>query len=427
MPLRIAVAIGLALALLLSPSSRRAAAAEEEGQHDARFDRHAVAAPDVIRNVSAFYEVSRLKGIMKQQTLIMARIENPENDWHTCYFVRCEGNQCPAAPLNTQQFCFPAVVITGLPKCGTSALYDLLSKYKHAVISDDKENCPYSRRRSHWKYFLSLPRLAEVGKNKLAINGCIQLDSNIRLREVLISPIDKVMPKITYIVLTRNYADLIWSSYNFWCNWVYDGIHCDNTRWVRPGYHHRSPETFHDIVQGDANGTTVPHPLHDFKRPCAFAGGYFSEWLQLRLWPRVPKQHTLVFASEQLDAHPQVVASRIFQRFGIEDTGINFHNFSSYRYNTQQNTSAVDRGNPLNSIPRDNYVPGVFPISGNRPMLPETRAILDKCWQDDCVQISEHTGYLYPVCAETLRRKMDKGDLREFSYIYSTKADVKVY
>ena len=56
--------------------------------------------------------------------------------------------------------------------------------------------------------------------------------------------------------------------------------------------HVRSPELFHDIVQGDKNGTKVAHPIH-IPRPCAYAGGYFIEYLKLELWKGVCPQQLM--------------------------------------------------------------------------------------------------------------------------------------
>jgi hypothetical protein len=172
-----------------------------------------------------------MKGIMKGQMLHLRKIEDHPNKWHTCYEVICQNtwnHHCPneGTPEATIDFCYPAVVITGMPKCGTSATYDLLSRYSGAILMFEKENCPYTRRRSHWEYFHTLPRAHEVTPGRLLIDGCIDTQKNLMLRRLLHEP------ETLYIVMTRNYADMVWSSYNFWCKREYDGFDCDNTRWV---------------------------------------------------------------------------------------------------------------------------------------------------------------------------------------------------
>jgi hypothetical protein len=57
--------------------------------------------------------------------------------------------------------------------------------------------------------------------------------------------------------MTRDYPEMLWSSYNFWCHYDYDGITCEYGHWVIPGVHRRSPQLFHEMIQGDVNGTKV--------------------------------------------------------------------------------------------------------------------------------------------------------------------------
>jgi hypothetical protein len=115
------------------------------------------------------------------------------------------------------------------------------------------------------------------------------------------------------------------------------GFDCDFTKWVKPN-HKRSPELFHDIVQGDQNGTYVPSPLF-IKKACIFAGnsmilcvfsfvfylpyvsriltlgvllgGYYGEYLEYELWKYVDRNSTLVIASEQLEQSPEIVWKKI--------------------------------------------------------------------------------------------------------------------
>ena len=98
--------------------------------------------------------------------------------------------------------------------------------------------------------------------------------------------------------MTRDYAEMLWSSYNFWCRAKHDGFAtCDKSRWINPTKHIRSPELFHEVVSFSHNGTKLPYetPLYT-PSPCAKADNYFSEKLVDTLWATVPRQHTLVVA-----------------------------------------------------------------------------------------------------------------------------------
>jgi hypothetical protein len=134
--------------------------------------------------------------------------------------------------------------------------------------------------------------------------------------------------------MTRNYADMLWSAYNFWCKVQYDGFECDsNTKWVKPEYHKRSARAFHDIVLRDMNNSLGKDdsPLHaDMSRPYANAGGYFSEYMQFSLWRDVggkfstratDQAHTLVVASEDLESDAMRVWRRVALYFHINRRG----------------------------------------------------------------------------------------------------------
>lgn len=209
--------------------------------------------------------------------------------------------------------------------------------------------------------------------------------------------------------MVRNYADMVWSSYNYWCNWMFDGITCDSTRWVKIGLHSRSPEYFSDIVNGDINGTFVPNPLHDIRRPCSFGGGYYSEYLKFHLWLTVPKNNVVVIASEQLEAQPLRVWQRVVDKMQIPYplSTLDLGNFTRVRYNTQ------DHRGPLVSIDKELYQPGLFAVSGFRPMFPETRQQLDKCWVNDCVILSYYSQHVYDACKKEYELMVSENKLTE--------------
>lgn len=367
---------------------------------------------------STAWELPFMKGMMKGQLLHVRKIEDHPNKWHTCYEVFCENtwkNHCPAAdaPEATLDFCLPAVVVTGLPKSGTSATYDLLSRYSGSIKMFDKENCPYTRRRSHWEYFHTLPRAADVKPGMLVIDACLDTQKNLMLRRVMYEP------KTLYVIMTRNYADLVWSSYNFWCQRDYDGPeHCDNTRWVKLGVHNRSADSLHEMIVKDKANKLNFHdtPFHDsLVRPCENAGMFVENYLKTLLWNDqagggkyttrgTDPEHTLVIASEVLEINPLSVWQKISNYFNMITSHINgsnnlnnfefqLGNFSDFRANTQDNKGTQAHTSIAS------YKPGLFAISGYKPLRDDTREILNECWKTDCIFVSEISGFQYPACS----------------------------
>jgi len=68
--------------------------------------------------------------------------------------------------------------------------------------------------RSIVEYFNSLP--SHVKSGQFLFDGCVDLKGNMRMRKMLREP------NVFYILSIRNYADWIWSAYNYWCNDQYE-------------------------------------------------------------------------------------------------------------------------------------------------------------------------------------------------------------
>jgi hypothetical protein len=141
-------------------------------------------------NESYYWDINTQKGIIRGQNLRLRKLNHPTNPYHTCYEVTCEGRQCIDRKDGTVtiQVCYPLIVVTGLPKCATSAMYDLLSKFPGAITMAEKENCPSTRRRPHWIYFLSLPKMSDVKEHSIIIDGCISVVNNMKIRELIMFP-----------------------------------------------------------------------------------------------------------------------------------------------------------------------------------------------------------------------------------------------
>jgi hypothetical protein len=195
--------------------------------------------------------------------------------------------------------------------------------------------------------------------------------------------------------MIRDYADMLWSSYNFWCKVEYDGAHCDYSKWADPLFHKRSPELFHDLLLADSNGTEVVQPFYyPMHRPCANAGGYYTEYIDFYLYRNGLRNRTLIVASEELESFPLQVVTRVAHAVGASVMGINLQNFTKVRINSQENKGTT------HSVAIERYRHGLYNISGYRPMLPATREFVNACWREDCLAISRHTGYNYSACMD---------------------------
>ena len=206
-------------------------------------------------------------------------------------------------------------------------------------------------------------------------------------------------------MLFRNYADWLWSAYNFWCNYKYD-FQCCNIDpvlkkcdevgyWVDPAFHHRSPSTFHDIILGSINGTHVESPMVDYvQQPCEHGKRFTQHFIEM-LWADVPEEHTLFIATEVMEKHPAAVWKKVARRVGLNEAHPKLQEFASVRYNVQ--VSKKSRG-VHNYVAAKDFTAGVYLVSGFKPQLNETRRILDSCWATDCAVASIVTRYQYAAC-----------------------------
>ena len=143
----------------------------------------------IVKKESVYWDLSAGSEIVPGQILRLRKLHHPNNSHHTCYEVTCEGLHCVGEGDGsvTIEVCYPAVVITGLPKCGISAMYILLSKFPGAITMTEKEYCPFGGQ-FLWTFFQSLPRMSAVGDHSLVISGCLQVAKNMQIREILRHP-----------------------------------------------------------------------------------------------------------------------------------------------------------------------------------------------------------------------------------------------
>jgi hypothetical protein len=177
---------------------------------------------------------------------------------HSCYEYKLVIRETHST-LRSGSFCYPAILVSGAPNCSTSALYQLIRTFPNVRTFYTKEICLeyYVGQKLHnfFDMLTSIP-LESLQINQVILNGCILLKSNLFIREILHNP------NSFYIVLVRNYADWLWSAYNYWCD-VNRDQQCDvGTQWIVPGLHKRSPEDFHqEVIKYRVNNTKIKRKL----------------------------------------------------------------------------------------------------------------------------------------------------------------------
>jgi hypothetical protein len=120
------------------------------------------------------------------QRVFLQKIDNNSiSSISTCYnYLSFHEYNNTQARKNT--FCYPSIIITGHKKCSTSAMYQLLSQAENGQVdSARKENClcNYDTLLDYFDSF-DLPN----GKSIHLLNGCIDVQLNVKMRAILRNP-----------------------------------------------------------------------------------------------------------------------------------------------------------------------------------------------------------------------------------------------
>ncbi len=312
---------------------------------------------------------------------------------HSCYEFKVTPFDRSGVTVDSGHFCYPSIIVTGVRKASTSAMYSLLAKYEGAVTSGIKENCPFVGDRSILDYFRSLPGNLDYGK--VVIDGCTDLTGNMKMHKLL------KKPSTFYLLLTRDYSNWVWSAYNYWCSAFEDFCDVQNY-WADKAVHKRSVGDFAEIVKStstagttSSGNTSVFNPLR-FRSPCEKAKNMFGSYFD-RLWDHVAPEDTMIVASEALEDNPLEVWKLLDARLGFatyNQTSMaqRIAAFAAHRVNMNDNKGMAEVESPQ-------YRSGVYAISHYQPLDDRSRATLDKCWRDDCLFASLMTSYNYSSCA----------------------------
>jgi hypothetical protein len=216
-------------------------------------------------------------------------------------------------------------------------------------------------------------------------------------------------PKQYFILMVRDYAEMMWSRYNYFCFNVLDGP-CEKADMTE---RKRSPEAFHELIVSQSPVNARIKPDGTFHDGGATLGcppdskedySYYKENTKALLGidgftKLMGADRVLVFADKQLEENPEYIYSKLSEKISFFKDHYNatyVDGFKKVRVNLNDvHATDGDAKMAVKAPPSS----GTYSISGHKPMLPETREILNRCWQDECKSLSELTGYQFPACA----------------------------
>jgi hypothetical protein len=199
-----------------------------------------------------------------------------------------------------------------------------------------------------------------------------------------IHEIDYFKPKHQkYIFVTRNLADLLWASYNFWCVQKFD-IGCENkdsSQWLsKLKNSYKSPGLFHELVSAISIGSVEASMLK--------GGLYLTNKLSYqtsiaRFLEIVVKTNIIVIKGEELSSFK--TWRKISAFTGLKLSHHRWKQFSSIRINTNRNPGSYS----VSNVTKNNLL-GSYNVSGHRMMLNETRAAINNIFKGTCLWLKEH-------------------------------------
>jgi hypothetical protein len=226
-----------------------------------------------------------------------------------------------------------------------------------------------------------------TGKERL-VSGCLVFKSNMMAKSLFRDP------KTVYVYITRDYSSYLWSMYNYWCSPLYDRARCEGKRWANKDLHYRSPAMFHELIRSISQHRHIYSPLDHIYVNLTHNDHYQRS--MARYWQYISPADTLVIANEHLFQSPELcwakVASFLNMSVTVQTSTEHMRNFSSYLINTNNHKGSTK------ATRADNYTMGLYEISNYEPLWNVTRKMIDETWREDCLWISNITGYQYPAC-----------------------------
>ena len=298
-----------------------------------------------------------------------------------------------AAPAR-DSYLHPDFQIAGMPKSGTSQMHLIMGTH-WGVQPLAKEWCP--------KGPDSIPGYARdmtaaIGERRRAQPGmktssaCINIEKALWYYEWVKEHSRQPLPNTPkFIYLMRDPAELLWARFNFWTT-SGDVDELLPKRWTSKDSF-RTPEYFHSIME--AQGRI--HGSFNLTQSYLRDQLYFLGTLD-KLISAAGRDNVLIVNSRDLEGPESRVAAFIqkLSRF----TGLQAQGFARQIIRSRTNSgSRFDyRGHSNTVADFSSSQSGIYEVSGNRPMLPKTRALIYRRARGFCGEVKKKYGVVFHEC-----------------------------
>jgi hypothetical protein len=298
---------------------------------------------------------------------------------------------------------FPNINIVGLPKAGTSHLYQILSghdelrpfhrskewcfhdlnkKLKSIEMSNEAANkTSYEKRLLNTLEGVNRIKEGWPSRGNRTVNGCLDLDSVLKQRDYLSRVKDK------FVLLLRDPADWLWAAYNFWHFQEHEDAEPPiKYDWASAPNQYRSPELFHEYMLSGGRMWAARDLLAKFR------DGLAARTPQL-LRHVVSPENLLVLKTE--DFAPDVISET-----GVLEKLATFLEISLSGFDQNVTERYTNCGDNKGTETVCKEASSAYKISGYRGMFEETRDLVYLQFAQECKYWAEAFNVVYDDCLD---------------------------
>eukprot|EP00439_Symbiodinium_sp_Y106_P080029 s668_g18.t2 len=319
------------------------------------------------------------------------------------------GAQESLRPRPSFQEAFADLNIVGLPKTGTTQLYEILASHPNVrrLNPNRKENCavyPRTRRdvvldaqndldkekrklQVNLHSFVQSMAATRSGHSSspgaapaITLNGCVNFAS-VAFTWYYLRPTNR-----KFILMFRDPADWLWSSWNFFDQQKHlDAEGLGRNGWVKRNY--RSPELFHELLTS---------------RSQTLGGQWLVSWRcrsleDPRLLMRMVGRSSILFLRNE-----DLVPSRINLKGGLLEKVGGFLGISPQKFDPDTYSQIMNCNNKKGFKSKCDNLTTAYKVSGGRSLLPETRVVIYLQFWEQCNIWAVEFGIVYPDCLNVI-------------------------